>query len=395
MEHAQTKTSLPARRRHIRKISVFPLINGLLFTIICLLILVPLWKVLVDSLDLTTGYGMKLLPDRFGWDGYETVLTNPSLVTPLINSVITTVSGTFLGLLLSTLGAYVLIQFDMPGRGLFAGLLLFSIIPFIQNILYSFRKMGTFGEGTFIGLKNYQDLLKDDTFWLALQNTVFYAVVGVPLVIIFSIFLAHQINKKIRGRTIYRTLLFIPAITIPAAIGILWRWILNYQYGIFNWILEKLGFSRISWLGDVKYVRWAIILVVVWSMVSYYVIIMLAAMQGIDSSYYEAARLDGASSRQVFFKITLPMLTPMIFFSVIMVTIGILQIFDFIYLMVDRQTLSYTYSMSLVTYFYECAFNKSSMRGYGAAISVVLAAIIMVITMIQMVGKKYWVRSGE
>lgn len=94
---------------------------------------------------------------------------------------------------------------------MFAGLLLFSIIPFIQNILYSFRKMGTFGEGTFIGLKNYQDLLKDDTFWLALQNTVFYAVVGVPLVIIFSIFLAHQINKKIRGRTIYRTLLFIPA----------------------------------------------------------------------------------------------------------------------------------------------------------------------------------------
>ena len=105
---------------------------------------------------------------------------------------------------------------------MFAGLLLFSIIPFIQNILYSFRKMGTFGEGTFIGLKNYQDLLKDDTFWLALQNTVFYAVVGVPLVIIFSIFLAHQINKKIRGRTIYRTLLFIPAITIPAAIGIYW-----------------------------------------------------------------------------------------------------------------------------------------------------------------------------
>jgi|GEM_PF-284745 len=254
---------------------------------------------------------------------------------------------------------------------------------------------GISSEMDFIGLKNYQDLLKDDTFWLALQNTVFYAVVGVPLVIIFSIFLAHQINKKIRGRTIYRTLLFIPAITIPAAIGILWRWILNYQYGIFNWILEKLGFSRISWLGDVKYVRWAIILVVVWSMVSYYVIIMLAAMQGIDSSYYEAARLDGASSRQVFFKITLPMLTPMIFFSVIMVTIGILQIFDFIYLMVDRQTLSYTYSMSLVTYFYECAFNKSSMRGYGAAISVVLAAIIMVITMIQMVGKKYWVRSGE
>ena len=274
-----------------------------------------------------------------------------------------------------------------------AGLMLFSVIPFVQNILYSFRKMGTFGNGTFVGLKNYQDLLSDETFWLALKNTAFYAVVGVPLVIIFSIFLANLLNKKMRGRTLYRTLMFIPAITIPAAIGILWRWILNYQYGIFNWILEKLGLPRISWLGDVEHVRWSIIMVVVWSMVSYYVIIMLAAMQGIDSSYYEAARLDGASNRQMFFKITLPMLTPMIFFSIIMVTIGILQIFDFIYLMVDRDTLSYTYSMSLVTYFYECAFNKSSMRGYGAAISVVLAAIIMVITIIQMIGKKYWVRS--
>lgn len=278
---------------------------------------------------------------------------------------------------------------------MFAGLLMFSIVPFFQNILYSFRKMGTFGEGTFIGLANYQDLLKDDTFWLALRNTGFYAVIGVPLVVVFSVFLANLLNKKIRGRTLYRTLLYIPAITIPAAVGILWRWILNYQYGVFNYILEKLGFQRVSWLGDVKYVRWSIILVVVWSMISYYTIIMLAALQGIDRTYYEAARLDGASGRQMFFKITLPLLSPMIFFSIIMVTIGILQIFDFIYLMVDRDTLAYTYSMSLVTYFYECAFNRSSMRGYGAAISVVLALIIMVITIIQMIGKKYWVQAED
>lgn len=278
---------------------------------------------------------------------------------------------------------------------MFAGLVLFSVIPFIQNVLYSFRKMGTFGEGTFVGLKNYRDMLQDETFWLALKNTGFYALVGVPLVIILSIFLANLLNKQIRGRTVYRTLLYIPAVTIPAAIGILWRWLLNYQYGIVNWILEKLGLSRVAWLGDVRFVRWAIILVVVWSMVSTYTIIMLAALQGIDRSYYEAARLDGATNRQLFFKITLPMLTPMIFFSVIMVTIGILQIFDFIYLMVDRSTLPYTYSMSLVTYFYECAFNKSSMRGYGAAISVVLAIIIMIITIVQMIGQKYWVKSAD
>ena len=278
---------------------------------------------------------------------------------------------------------------------MFLGLLVFSIGPFFQNILYSFRKMGTFGNGTFVGLSNYQKLLQDDTFWLALRNTFFYAIVGVPLVVFFSIFFANLVNKNIRGRTLYRTLLYIPAITMPAAISILWRWILNYQYGILNYLLEKIGLQRISWLGDVHYVRWAIILVLVWSMVSYYTIIMLAAMQGIDKSYYEAAKIDGATNRQLFFKITLPLLGPMIFFTMIMVTIGILQIFDFIYLMVDRTTYSYTYSMSLVTYFYECAFNKSSMRGYGAAISVVLALIIMVITIIQMIVKKYWMKTGD
>jgi multiple sugar transport system permease protein len=278
---------------------------------------------------------------------------------------------------------------------MFAGLMVFSVIPFVQNILYSFRKMGVFGEGSFIGLKNYRDLLSDEYFWIALRNTFFYALIGVPLVLIFSIFLAHLLNKPLHGRTVYRTLIFIPAVTIPAAIGILWRWIFNYKYGILNYLLEKIGLPRVSWLGDVHTVRWSIAIVLIWSMVSNYVIIMLAALQGIDKTYYEAAAIDGATGRQIFFRITLPLLSPMIFFSSVMITIGILQIFDFIYLMVDRKALIYKYSMSLVTYFYECAFNKSSMRGYGAAISVVLAILIMIITIIQMVLKKYWVKSEE
>ena len=275
------------------------------------------------------------------------------------------------------------------------GLLTFSVVPFVQNVLYSFRKMGTFGEGTFVGLKNYVDLMSDETFWLALKNTFFYAIVGVPLVIILAIFFANLLNKNIRGRTVYRTLLYIPAITMPAAISILWRWILNYQYGILNYLLELVGLDRVSWLGDINFVRWSVVAVLVWSMASYYTIIMLAAMQGIDKSLYEAARIDGASPRQLFWKITLPLLGPMIFFSFIMITIGILQIYDFIYLMIDRRSYSYTYSMSLVTYFYECAFNKTSMRGYGAAISVVLAIIIMLITMFQMYIKKYWMKTGD
>ncbi len=117
-----------AKRKTKSNWSVFSVVNGLIFVIVCLIILVPLWKVLVDSLDLTTGYGMKLFPDKFGLAGYQTVLSNPTLLRPLMISVITTLSGTLLGLLLSTLGAYVLIQWEMPGRTFLANLLLVTMV---------------------------------------------------------------------------------------------------------------------------------------------------------------------------------------------------------------------------------------------------------------------------
>lgn len=123
----KSNTAPQVRKPH-KRFSIFPYVNGLFFVIVCLIILVPIWKVLVDSFDLTTGYGMKLFPTEFGLDGYITVLTNSTLLTPLRNSFVTTVAGTFLGLLLSTLGAYVLIQWEMPGRGLFAWLLMFSMV---------------------------------------------------------------------------------------------------------------------------------------------------------------------------------------------------------------------------------------------------------------------------
>jgi putative aldouronate transport system permease protein len=136
------KTKQASRRS--RGVSVFHYINGAFFVLLCLFILVPLWKVLVDSLDLKTGYGMKLWPETFGLAGYESVFINPTLYRPLLNSVITTVSGTLLGLTLSTLGAYVLIQRDMPGRGLFAGLLLFTMI-FTGGMIPTYIVMKQFG----------------------------------------------------------------------------------------------------------------------------------------------------------------------------------------------------------------------------------------------------------
>ena len=144
MQSTKTTASLPVANKRKKKFSIFPYVNGLLFLIVCLIILVPIWKILVDSFDLSTGYGMKLFPQNFGLQGYVTVLTNPTLITPLKNSFITTIAGTFLGLLLSTLGAYVLIQWDMPGRGFFAWLLMFSMV-FSGGMIPSYiviRKLG-------------------------------------------------------------------------------------------------------------------------------------------------------------------------------------------------------------------------------------------------------------
>ena len=270
------------------------------------------------------------------------------------------------------------------------GLLIFYFFAFIQNIYFSFNKVGAFGPPTFVGWSNYIRLFNDPLFWTALKNTLFYTVLGVPLVVGFSVVIAWLLNQKIKGQTLYRTAIFLPAITMPAAIGLLWRWLMNYQYGLLNYIIVKLGGQPIAWLSDPNTVKWAILIVLVWSMVSYQVIIMLAGLQGISKIYYEAAEIDGANKMQIFFKVTLPLLSPTIFFVTIMSMINILQIFDFIFLMIQRNTVAYQYSMSLVSYFYEIAFTQN-IRGYASAISVVLFLIILAITAVQCVAQKYWV----
>lgn len=274
------------------------------------------------------------------------------------------------------------------------GLMVLSIYAFGENIYLSFTKSGAFGSPKWIGIKNYQDLLTDSYFWICLKNTLIYAFVGTPLVVIFSTLVAALLNTKIRGRTAYRTLVFIPAVTMPAAIGLLWRWLLNSQYGIVNHLLGFLGIAGPSWLSDPNIVKWSILLVLVWSMSSYYVIIMLAGLQGIAPIYYDAAKVDGANRRQTFFHVTVPLLTPIIFFTAVMAMIGILQIFDFIYLMLQRTSAAYQYAMSLVSYFYDLAFSQN-VRGYASAVTIVLCAIIIVITAIQMIAQKYWVHYDD
>ncbi|MGD1822903.1 MAG: carbohydrate ABC transporter permease [Pleomorphochaeta sp.] len=273
---------------------------------------------------------------------------------------------------------------------LLLGLSLFYFFAFFQNFAYSFTNLSSFGKPDFIGLENYKKLFSDEKFIISLKNTIIYVLLGVPFVIVFSTLTATFLNSIGKFKTFFRTSLFLPAVTMPAAIGLLWRWLYNYEFGIINFILVKLGFEKIAWLSNNNLVQISITIVLVWSMVAIYTIIIMAGLQNISTTYYEAAKIDGASSIKIFFRITLPLLTPTLFFSTVMTTIGIFQIFDFIFLMIQPTALSLRYSMSLVYYFYDRAFIAFD-KGFAAAISMVLFFIILFVTIIQLKFQNKWV----
>lgn len=273
---------------------------------------------------------------------------------------------------------------------LLIGLAVFYYFALFQNVYYSFTNLGPFGKPDLIGLRNYNRLLSDEKFYRALIHTIKYVVVSVPSIALLSTLLAVLLNTKITGKNVYRTLIFIPAVTMPAAIGLLWRWLYNYEYGLINMFFRFSGLEPVAWLSDTRIVLYAIALVLVWSIVSYQMIIVLAGLQGISPTYYEAAEIDGAGKLQQFFFITLPLLTPTLFFITVVSIINVFQIFDFIFLMIDPRALSMQYAMSLVYYFFDRAFIVNE-RGYAAAISLVLFLIILVVTIVQFRLQKKWV----
>ena len=277
---------------------------------------------------------------------------------------------------------------------LMLGLLLFYVFAFGQNIYDSFTNKSSFGVPAYIGLQNYAKLLKAPYFYQSLLNTLAYVALCVPLVVAISVVLASLLNTGIHGTGIYRTLVFLPAVTLPAAIALMWKWLLNYQFGLINAMLRMLGIGTLAWLSDPQVVLYAVSLVFIWSSVSYQVIVLLAGLQGIDRSYYEASRIDGAGSVQQFFNITLPLLSPSIFFVTVTTIINVFQIFDIIYLIIPQYSSGSAASRSLATYFFEEAFIKFH-KGYGAAIAVVLFMLILLVTLLQMVMQKRWVHYDD
>ena len=254
------------------------------------------------------------------------------------------------------------------------------------DILISGRTFVT----TFCGLANYQKLFHDGEVLKTFGNTLKYVVVTVPVGLFLSILIAALLNSKIKGTSIYRTLYFLPSVTMAAAVAMVWKWIYNEKMGILNSAIRALGGKGIGWLTDPKIALYSVMIVGLWMSVGYNMIILLAGMQGISKSYYEAAQIDGAGPIQLFFKVTIPLLTPTIFFVMITSIISGFQVFDVIYMMIGKTNPAYANTQTVVMLFYRQAFDYGY-KGYAAAISILIFAVIMLVTVIQMIGQKKWV----
>ena len=266
------------------------------------------------------------------------------------------------------------------------GLVVLNLWPFVQTIYTSFCEHLGFGHYKFIGIGNYVEMFQSPEVWRATWNTILFCILTVPLGLFLSLLVAMMLNAKIKGKGFFRTVFFLPMVCAPAAITMVWRWIFNSDYGILN---QMLG-THINWITDSRFVMIACAIVAIWSNIGYDAVLLLAGLQNISKSYYEAAEIDGTSKINQFFQITLPMVSPTLFVVMIMRLMSSIKVYDLIYMMVEDTNPALTSVQSLMYLFYRETFVAGS-RGYGAAIVVWTVLLIGIITVIQFIGQKKWV----
>ncbi len=270
------------------------------------------------------------------------------------------------------------------------GIAVFYLWPTVRTLIISFTKSGPFGGSEWVGIENYTRLFQDPELIGALRNTAVYtviALIGIPL----AVGIAALLNTAgLKGRSAYRTLYFIPVVTMPAAIALVWRMIYNGDYGVLNAALGAVGIEGRSWLTDPNTALIAIAVVGIWAGLGTNIVIFLAGLQGIPDTIMEAADLDGAGPVRKFFSITIPLLSPSIFFVSVISVIGALQVFDLIYMMLGRSNPAMPNTRTVVYLFYEAGFLDND-RGYAAAVAFLLLVIILILTIVQFRLQKKWV----
>ncbi len=257
----------------------------------------------------------------------------------------------------------------------------FMLYPVVASMYFSFCDYSVLRKPIWIGTDNYSELLSDELFWVALKNTFLYAVMALPLSALAALGLALLLNTKIRGLTVYRTIFFLPSLVPLVSLAVLWLWMFNGQTGLVNVALGSIGISGPNWLGDPTWSKPALVLMAMWG-VGHAMVIYLAGLQSVPVSLFEAAQLDGAGAWKKTRHITLPMISPVIMFNVIMGMIGTLQVFTVPYVMFPNGAparSTYFYTM----YLYDNAFRFLRM-GYASAMGWLMFLIIFALTLISL-----------
>ena len=267
-------------------------------------------------------------------------------------------------------------------------LLVGTLGPVLAAIGISFANWDVITPPTFAGLENYRRLLKDPTFSKALINTIYYVGLMVPISTVLSLGLALIMNQKLRAITWYRTAYFLPVVSSTVAVALVWSWIYSKDFGLLNYVLRSLGMDPIAWLSSTRWAMPAIIMMGVCGILGEGMIIFLAGLQSISQSYYEAAEVDGASGWQKLRRITLPLITPSLFFFFIITMINAFQTFEQIYIMTRGGPVNST--TTIVYYIYRNAFRNFKM-GYASSQAIILFLIIMALTLIYWRTQKKWV----
>ena len=276
------------------------------------------------------------------------------------------------------------------------GMLIFSMLPLIISALISLTDWNGLAKLTgpgffrehFIGLENYKKILTSAEFWRTLGNTAEYIILYIPLMLAASLLVATLLSQARRGIGFFRVMYYIPVLTSWVAASLIWKSVLSPQYGALNGILSIFGIQGPGWLTDEKWAMPAIVLVSVWKDMGFFGLILLSGVIGINRTYYEAAELDGANGWVKFTRVTLPLLTPSIFYVLIVGMINAFQLFPQIMIMTGGGPNGATQVM--VEWIYNYGFRYYRM-GYASAFSWILFAIIMVFTAIQMKGQERWV----
>lgn len=268
------------------------------------------------------------------------------------------------------------------------GLLFATLGPVLAAIAISFTEWDVLTAPRFIGVANYIQLFSDPVFIKSIGNTIVYVLGTVPTSTVLGLLLAMLLNQKLRGITFYRTAYFLPVVSSTVAVALVWSWIYSKDFGLLNFVLRAFSIEPVPWLTSPRYAMTALIIMGVWGMLGTAMVIFLAGLQGISNTYYEAAEVDGANRFGRFWNITLPLITPSLFFYFIITMINAFQAFEQIYVMTRGGPSNSTTTM--VYYIYNNAFRYFRM-GYASAQAIGLFLIVMVLTLIYWYLQKKWV----